>query len=199
MDPEWISAAATGLASVVAIGALVYAGRQARWAREAAQATRDATIAAARVAESEFFLHIEELLASHSDVHVRLRTGGAWALSGLGPESSDEWARVEAYMGLFERMNRLIEAHDLSVDYIARFYGYRINNIWANDAIRHQKLEVETAAWQDFVDLSRRVAEAIPRRFPTLEHYLARPETDGYATSARTHLSAAPRSGTSNS
>ena len=50
----------------------------------------------------------------------------------------DEWARAETYLGLFERINRLIETGNLSAEYVARFYGYRINNIWANDIIRQE-------------------------------------------------------------
>ena len=76
-------------------------------------------------------------------------------------------------MGLFERMNRLIEIHSLSAEYVARFYGYRINNIWANDVIRHDKLEREAPGWQDFIELSRRIVHATPGRFRKLERFLA--------------------------
>jgi hypothetical protein len=33
--------------------------------------------------------------------------GGKWAGDGAGPESGEDWARVEGYMGLFERLNIL--------------------------------------------------------------------------------------------
>jgi hypothetical protein len=169
---DWVGAGATSVAALVAIIALTYAARQTRSGREAAQATRDATVAATRTAEGNFLLHIEELWSSHFDVHLRLRPGGDWAAPDKGPQTSEEWARVEHYMGLFERLNSLVNNEVIQADYVARFYGYRVNNIWANEVIRSAKLERERDHWEDFIQLSETIVAARPRRFLLMERHL---------------------------
>ena len=39
---------------------------------------------------------------SHFEPHLKLRPGGEWAGTGKGPINAQEWAQLEAYMGLFE-------------------------------------------------------------------------------------------------
>jgi hypothetical protein len=109
------------------------------------------------IALGEFLLHIDEMMLQHEEVHLNLRPGGPWTQEGSGPESAEEWAAVDAYMGLFERVYILSEENMVDLDIISRLYGYRIRNIVANERIRQAKLVDEADLWRDFADLCERV------------------------------------------
>jgi len=136
---EDIAAIATAVGIILTGVGLIFTGMQVRDAR--------------RIAQGEFLLRLDELFRTHHAVHVRLRPGGEWTGSEKGPQSPAEWAEVEAYMGLFERINLLIERKIVDKEIIDRLYGYRIRNIVANDAIRQAKLVSARASWRDFVNL----------------------------------------------
>jgi hypothetical protein len=110
-----------------------------------------------KVARGEFLLHLDEMLQKHNDVHIRLRPGGEWAKGNTGPKNNEEWAAVERYMGLFERVNILVEDKIIDIDTIDRLYGYRIINISENKVIRQAKLEQESQSWQDFIKLKDKI------------------------------------------
>src|SRR5688500_304610 len=63
--------------------------------------------ASQQIARGEFLLRLDELFREHNDVHLRLRPGGEWAGERRGPTTPPEWASVESYMGLFERIEVL--------------------------------------------------------------------------------------------
>jgi hypothetical protein len=115
----------------------------------------------------------------HWEVHIALRPGGKWAGDNAGPETVEEIARVESYMGLFERLNILHRNGVLPLDYIRQFYGYRLENIWANRAIREGKnLENAPAAWADFLELSQKLGKARETAsYPTARASSAVPDT----------------------
>lgn len=136
---EDIATIATAVGIILTGVGLIFTGLQVRDAR--------------RVAQGEFLLRLDELFRDHHPVHLRLRPGGEWAGSEKGPQSPAEWAEVEAYMGLFERINLLIERKIVDKETVDRLYGYRIRNIVANDVIRQAKLVRARASWQDFVNL----------------------------------------------
>lgn len=96
--------------------------------------------AAKKIAQGDFLLHLDEMFRRHDRVHRRLRPGGDWHLSQDGPANADEWADVDSYMGLFERIKILVDNNIIDLDTIERLYGYRIYNIVANDTIREQKI-----------------------------------------------------------
>ena len=117
-------------------------------------------------ARASFLLELDASFANHLDVHRRLRPGGDWAGTGAGPTTADEWIGVEEYMGLFERIEVLIEGGVLDVALVDRLYGYRVSNVVANPVIREQKLIAGAAGWRDFlslIDRLRRVGRSFPK------------------------------------
>jgi hypothetical protein len=137
------------------VGALIglwYAGRQLHNSRLSSRGS--------------FLLELDSALNRHAETHSRLRPGGDWAGTGRGPESADEWIAVEDYMGLFERMEVLIEGGVLDASLVNRLYGYRIHNIVANPRIRRVKLIDGAEGWKDFHSLLRRL-EQEGRKLPS--------------------------------
>ena len=91
---------ATIIASVVGTGALVFAGFQLKHS--------------AQVAEGQFLLELEKMMATHDQIHLKLRPGGVWAQGGA-PSLAKEWADLEDYMGFFEHCELLIQDKSLSL------------------------------------------------------------------------------------
>lgn len=106
-----------------------------------------------RIALGEFLLNLDNKFSQHQETHLALRPGGKWAANDAGPTTPSEWADVEIYMGLFERINILIEKEILDKDTVRKLYGYRVRNIVANKTIRDVKLKREARSWQDFIRL----------------------------------------------
>jgi hypothetical protein len=142
---------AVGVAGAVA--GLWYGALQLRHTRSSARAS--------------FLLDLDSSFAQHVEVHRLLRPGGAWAGTGKGPTTADEWIAVEDYMGLFERIEVLIEGGVLVASLVDRLYGYRVSNIVANPVVRDQKLIAGADGWQDFLMLVDRLRE-VGRSFPGL-------------------------------
>jgi len=118
---------------------LIYTGRQIQESR--------------KVARGEFLLHLDELFQQHNDVHLLLRPGGDYAEERRKPESAQDWAAIERYMGLFERVKALVDDKIIDLDTVSRFYGYRVFNIAANETIQKYKREQRAESWRDFNDL----------------------------------------------
>jgi hypothetical protein len=121
-----------------------------------------------RIARCDCLLHLEELLAKHTDINMRLRPSGDWGDGENGPKSDKEWADVEAYMGLFERVNALIDEGIIGIEYVEYFYGYRITNLANNAEIRSKKLQGDAAKyWTGFHKLEQKVNTQRNRRIGT--------------------------------
>lgn len=138
-----ISACFTGCGVFLILPSLIYTAKQLR--------------ASKKLAEGEFLLRLDEMFRQHDEVHRRLRPGGDWGQSGQGPNNPKEWAEVESYMGLFERINVLIDGKIIAPDTINRLYGYRVTNIIANNKIRKTKLEEQASEWHDFIELAQKL------------------------------------------
>jgi hypothetical protein len=111
---------------------------------------------ARRIAQGEFLLRLDEMFRYHDKVHRRLRRGGEWYSQGEGPNSVEEWADVDSYMGLFERIKILIDNKVVDLETINALYGYRLDNILANNKIKQEKLEKdEKDKWCDFIKLCK--------------------------------------------
>jgi hypothetical protein len=168
---DWISAIAGLAAAFAAAIGLAYAGLQLRAARRSAEGARNEAESGRRTTESQFLLALEDQFRVHWDVHVALRPGGKWTTADAGPESNEDWARVESYMGLFERLNILHRNGVLPLPYIRQFYRYRLTNLWANQVIRSEKMEARPKGWRDLIELSHKldiaVGESLWRSFTT--------------------------------
>jgi hypothetical protein len=74
-----------------------------------------------------------------------------------GPITADEWADVEAYMGLFEHCEIMLEQRLIDEKTFREIYAYRLNNLVANDAIRTMKLIRLAKGWKRFLALLKRM------------------------------------------
>lgn len=113
---------------------------------------------AEQAAYADMLLRLDDRARTFDEIHRKLRPGGAWADGLDGPKCGDEWADVDGYMGLFERMNFLVDRKLIAIDYVEEFYGYRYDNIVAHRGIRSAKLEgEERASWGNFEELGERL------------------------------------------
>jgi hypothetical protein len=112
----------------------------------------------AKTYEAEFLWSLREyLIQHHDDVHKKLRPGGDWNNANKGPSTPEEWAAVEAYMGLFEHVSSMLQeglSNDKAFNHI---YRYRLANILHNNVIKKEKLEKRGDSWQEFITLCRKV------------------------------------------
>lgn len=109
----------------------------------------------------DFFLRLDEAFRYYQPVHSKLRPRGEWAGNFGGPVSNEDWIAVEGYMGLFERVQVLVEQKVIDIATVERLYGYRISNIVANTVIRKAKLTGPVRDdWDDFIKLQEAVEEA---------------------------------------
>jgi len=152
MDATWWTAfgsVATAAGSIVAPVALIMGALGVKYAAPQMEQTK-------KLARGEFLLRLEELFNDHIDTHKRLRPGGEWS-ENAGPTTNAEWSDVERYMGLFERINVLVNDGIVALDYVDQFYGYRILNIARNPAIYDAKLVRAAESWRGFIELWRKV------------------------------------------
>lgn len=108
-----------------------------------------------RTTKGQFLVDLAPPFRDFFDLHVRLRRGGDWWPEGHAGPSDGDWAELEQYMGLFERMWILIEGKSLDLDVVDRLYAYRVKNIVKNGDVRTKKLEELASGWTDFISLWR--------------------------------------------
>jgi hypothetical protein len=105
-----------------------------------------------RVNQAKFWLELRRMFSEHSDVHLKL-PGGAWSASNVGPSSREDWAKLEAYMGLFEHCNRMLDQKLIDWKTFERIYAYRLRHILHNNVIVRAKLIDHRDEWLEFVEL----------------------------------------------
>jgi len=127
---QW-SNVATIVGAIVGMAALVYAAFQLKHS--------------STTSKGLFLLDLEKMSNTHNKVHIRLRPGGDWAQNNKGPINHEEWAELEDYMGFFELCDRF-----------KQMFGYRVNNILANETIQDTKLKKEKDSWELFLKLVAR-------------------------------------------
>lgn len=134
--------AVTIIGGLFAVISLVYVGLEFRRNRQ--------------IAEGQFLLEVTKMFADHKNIHVNLRPGGDWSRAGRNPASAEEWASVDAYLGLMERCEYLMEKKCLKPEDFVKLFGYRVNNVLQQAAIV-QKIEAEREYWSDFIKLTKRL------------------------------------------
>lgn len=104
--------------------------------------------------EVQLLLDLRAAFAAHSEVHINLRPEGIWA-GADGPNSVNEWAMVDAYLGLFEVCNRMLDNGQLSSDMFRNQYYYRLQNIRQHSGIVDHVLQ-EREHWTELIALFSR-------------------------------------------
>lgn len=116
----------------------------------------------AKANRARFWLDLRDHFAQHDCVHRRLRPMGDWSKDD-GPKTNEEWASVEAYMGLFEHCEIMLEQRLIDEKTFREIYAYRLRNIVANDIIRQNKLIGHPYGWKRFLALLQRLKVKIPK------------------------------------
>jgi len=148
---------ATTIAAVAAVVALIYARGQINEAQKQLRHSR-------AIAHGDFLLRLDEAFQRHTKVHMLLQPDFEWGNNKGGPASAEDWFLVTSYMGLFERVNFLIESEIEELAIVDKLYGYRVYNIVANNVIRRAKLEDKEIAryWEGFIELWRQLKSLHP-------------------------------------
>ena len=132
------------------IVALIYGGRQLKQS--------------VAIARGQFMLELEKMIERHNTIHVRLRPEGDWRKIGAGPNGETEWSEVEDYMGFFEHCELLLQDGSLKLASFKALFGYRVENVIANNNIVLEKLVNEEESWTLFLELLDRLN--LPRPEP---------------------------------
>jgi hypothetical protein len=131
---DWAGLAVALCGLLVALGGFYYPGRQ--------------LLHSQRSAQGSFLLDLEHVMRQHDEVHRKPDSpaGKRWA------PLDEEWPAIEAYMGVFERIQLLVEEKILDLETVDRLYSYRMISIIRNDHIRREKLVEKDAFWPFFCD-----------------------------------------------
>ena len=109
-----------------------------------------------RTNRAKFWLELRAAFAKHDDVHRKLRPGGEWA-NNAGPREPEEYAQVEAYMGLFEHCEIMLSQNLVDEATFREIYRYRLQNLIANDWVRVEKVCRRADGWRRFINLLKRM------------------------------------------
>jgi hypothetical protein len=118
-----------------------------------------------------FWLELRKMFAEHKEVHNALRPGGKWQNPNK-PQTSDEWAGIDAYMGLFEHCERLMKSRLLDEETFMDIYHYRLENLATRDWIIKEKLIKEKDNWGTFIALLERANIDIKQRILNCEMHM---------------------------
>jgi hypothetical protein len=138
---EWADLA-TILGAIVGVVAIVYTASQIR------QNTR--------AHRAEFWLTLRGMLTEHQTIHRQLRDY-EWSNDDAHYPSEEEWAQLEAYMGLMEHCEIMLEDGMLDWLTFRDVYGYRIRLILKNPLIVRDTLIRRRDGWLRFIELVRRM------------------------------------------
>jgi hypothetical protein len=115
-----------------------------------------------KIIRGQFWLELEKMFSAHDEVHIKLRPGGDWAKKDSGPETNQDWAKVEDYLGLFEHCELMLRKGLIDWETFKLLFSYRLYNIVANEIIVNAKLQRERKSWQALIRLLKRLKINIP-------------------------------------
>ena len=100
-----------------------------------------------RTNRAKFWLELRSAFAKHDEVHRKLRPGGEWA-NNSGPTTPEEYAQVEAYMGLFEHCEIMLSQKLIDEETFREIYQYRLVNLMSNNWVRIEKVCRRSEGWR---------------------------------------------------
>ncbi len=111
-----------------------------------------------KIEEGKFLIELRKMFADHNHVHYKLRYGGEWSQGNNPiPNDTEEWAKIDSYLGLFELCEILIQNGSLSPEHFSSQYKYRLENIIASNQIV-LKIRDERDYWTNLLRIINRVA-----------------------------------------
>ena len=138
-------------------------------------ATYQTALVAKKNSRADFLLRLDEAFLHHEDVREKLADGGDWHRRKNDPNFpkgpnfnlSEDLIAVSSYMGLFERIQQLIDTGIVDIDAVDGWYGDRLFNIVINPTIK-DRLVTHKSGWSDFIKLWR----ALERRRAVSKRWL---------------------------
>jgi hypothetical protein len=115
----------------------------------------------ARTGKTQFWIMLRGVFAWYDDVHASFRPGGKWHGSGA-PQTAEDMARIELYLGLFEYCDRLLEENLVDSQDFGRSYNYRLSNALKNRWVVGEKLVNRRKDWLRFINLCYRSHVEMP-------------------------------------
>lgn len=102
-----------------------------------------------KIAQAQLLLYVDEMMQQYQSINIALRLG-TWDKKEI---PDDIWPSIDGYLGLFERLNVLIDSKLIGRKIAERFYQYRLANIVHNDQILEKVTITEKDNWRDFREL----------------------------------------------
>lgn len=147
---------------------------------QAAKASKEAVQESKKNARGDFLLRLDEAFQLHRDIRAKLGPGGRWYRGEHGPKFPEDNAEVQTYMGLFERMQILIEEGIIDIDTVDRIYGHRFFFIVINPIIYQERLVKHVRDWTDFIKIWKALEQSrlaknrsLPENRPSPDDLLA--------------------------
>jgi hypothetical protein len=159
----------TAIGTLLALIAIVVALLQLRDAHQTAASQMETSN---QYAIAQNWIALRSILTVYDDIHANLRPSGSWHKSKEKPDTVQDWARTELYMGTFEFMEDLVEQNMLDLHHIVHWYKYRVENILLNPRIVKYNLIDNPSGWVRFVRLCQRLDLETPREQPGLAPYI---------------------------
>ena len=118
-------------------------------------------------------MQLDPMFRDHKPVESNLR--GKW--KNEGTKTLEEWMAVEEYMGLFERIQVMIQDEIIDLKTFNLIYGYKLFYLVDNKAIHDHKLVERREHWELFIKLWRDLQELkkdpeLYPRFNTLKNII---------------------------
>jgi hypothetical protein len=126
-------------------------------------------------ARGQNWLLFRNTITHYDDIHANFRPRGAWYESRTKPDTVEEWARVELYMGLFEFQDELMDNEMLDPVQVRDWYYYRIENILQNPRVVKYKLRDNAEGWRRFLKLCDRLGLKLPEQTGQLPPFIRDP------------------------
>ncbi len=102
--------------------------------------------------KGEFLIALDRQLQDYTRVALELIRNRQ-----MSP-TTDEWLEIVGYMGVFERMNIMVEDGILEINMVDRLYGSRLILLLSNNEISEMVRE-SGGEWRDFIHLCRLIAD----------------------------------------
>jgi hypothetical protein len=142
----------TVFAVAVAVIAGYYAKGQLKAANKQLEATKEQLSIGRRIALSDTLFRLDDVFQQYQDVREKLAVGGDWHRGAKGPNYPQDLPEVNRYIGLFERVQVLLEKDLIDIDTVDNWYGDRLINIVINPIIK-DRLVKHKRGWSDFIKL----------------------------------------------
>jgi len=93
-----------------------------------------------KIAQAQFWLMLRGVMTQYDDIHANFRPRGKWHGSSTQPDTVNDWARTELYMGLLEYCDELLADGLLHQANFKTLHAYRTRNLLSNPRVVTYKL-----------------------------------------------------------